>query len=276
MDFLRDIWEVIKTYVPTVGLTVLEIVAALMLGIAIIRVIMRLVRSFLLRSRLENSIASFLLSILNALLYVILLAVIMSLLNIPLTTFAVVLSAAGLAISLALQNSLSNLANGFVLISTKPFKEGDYVEIGGVEGTVKSIKMMNTKIMTVDNKVITVPNSTITGSNVVNYSAQETRRVDMTFGVSYASDVEEVKRIILGVIADNPAIMTTPEPFVRLQEQAASSLNFRVKVWTASSDYWNVYYYLNEEVLKAFRREGVEIPFNQLDVNIRKSEGGEA
>ncbi len=276
MDFLRDVWEVVKTYVPTVGLTILEVVAALMLGIAVVRVIMRLVRNLLLRSRLENSIASFLLSILNALLYVILLAVIMSLLNIPLTTFAVVLSAAGLAISLALQNSLSNLANGFVLISTKPFKEGDYVDIGGVEGTVKSIKMMNTKIMTVDNKMITVPNSTITGSNVVNYSAQETRRVDMTFGVSYASDVEEVKRIILGVIADNPAIMTTPEPFVRLQEQAASSLNFRVKVWTANSEYWNVYYYLNEEVLKAFRREGVEIPFNQLDVNIRNSEGGEA
>lgn len=273
MDFFREVLSVIETYLPTVGLTVLEIVAALMLGMAIIRVVMRLARNLLLRSRLENSIASFLLSILNAVLYVILLAVIMSLLNIPLTTFVVVISAAGLAISLALQNSLSNLANGFVIISTKPFKEGDYVQIGDVEGTVKSIKMMNTKIMTSDNKIITVPNSTIVESNVVNYNARDTRRVDMLFGVSYSSDIEEVKRIILGVIAENPAIMTTPEPFVRLEEQAASSLNFRVKVWTANADYWDVYYDLNERVLEAFRKNGIEVPFNQLDVNIRNGGG---
>ena len=264
-----EMMTAIQGFLETSGLLILRAIAILMFGLAVIRVVMRILRGIFLRSRLENSIASFLLSVLNVLFYFVLLTVVMTVLNVPLTSFVVVTSAAGLAISLALQDSLSNLANGFLIVSTKPFKEGDYVEVGGVSGTVKAIKMMNTKIQTTDNKVITVPNKDIMTSNVVNYNARDTRRVEIKFGVAYGSDVEQVKQLIRKVISENPQIMTVPEPFVRMSEQAASSLNFTVRVWTAAGNYWDVYYDLNERVYRTFTENGIEIPFNQLDVNVK-------
>lgn len=274
-----ELWTTVQQFLETSGLTILETIAVVLFGIAVIRVVMRVLRNVLLRSKLENSIATFLLSVLNVILYVILLTVVMSVLHIPLTSFVVVMSAAGLAVSLALQSSLSNLANGFLIISTKPFKEGDYVEVGGVSGTVKAIKMMNTKIQTPDNKIITVPNSSVMSSNVVNYNARDTRRVDLVVSAAYGCDLEEVKGVIHEVIAGHPHILATPEPFVRMSEQGASSLSFTIRVWTAAAHYWDVFFDLNEQLYTAFNAHGIEIPFNQLDVNVRalpdvKQQGG--
>jgi small conductance mechanosensitive channel len=166
------------------------------------------------------------------------------------------------------QGVISSLASGIMLVVTKPFEEGDFVDIGGASGVVESIKITSTKLKTGDNKVIIIPNSTVTSSNITNYSTKETRRLDLTFSVAYGSDVEKVKEIILGVIAKHSEILDTPAPMVRLTEHGASSLDFVTRVWVKQADYWPVNFDLKEEVLAAFDAAGISVPFPQLDVHM--------
>lgn len=270
---MEEIWNYFVGFLEDgFGQYLIRAITLLFIGIVVIKIVKALLKKVLLRSPLENSLVTFFMSILTFVMYVVLFMLIASTLQIPMTSFVVITTALSLAVSLALQGSLSNMANGVVILSTKPFKEGDFVEIDGVSGTVKAIRMLNTKLLTPDNKTISIPNSTIISSKVINYSASSIRRVDMTFGVAYGVDVEEIKSIIMGVIVRQPEILHTPEPFVRLGEQAASSLNFYTRVWVASADYWTVYFNLNEQVLKAFNENKIEVPFNQLDVHIKNEE----
>lgn len=261
--------EIINNFLETTGVMLVQVFAILVFGIIIIKVLMKFLRKALLKSSVENTLGSFVLSILNLVLYIVLVFIVADVVGISTTSFIAALSAIALAISLALQSSLSNLANGLIIVGTKPFVEGDFVEIASITGKIKSISMFNTKIVTLDNKVITVPNSEIVNSNVINHFERSTRRVDLTFSVAYGSDIKVVKRVIMGVIAKHKMILQAPEPFVRLMQQNSSSLDFVVRVWTSTVNYWDVYFDLNEQIYDAFNRSGLEIPFNQIDVHIK-------
>lgn len=183
--------------------------------------------------------------------------------GVPSATFVAVLGAAGLAIGLALQGSLSNLAGGVLITALHPFKVGDYIEGAGHSGTVSGISLFYTELTTPDNRKIVIPNASISGSSVVNYSANPTRRVDFEFGVGYGSSIDHVKQTIRGVIEQNDKIKSDPEPFIRLAAHGDSALVYKVRVWVDAPDYWDVYFTMMEEVKEALDREQIDIPYPQ-------------
>ena len=193
---------------------------------------------------------------------------ILRVLGIDTSSFVALFTVGTLAISLAIQSVISNFASGLILVTNHPFREGDFVEVAGISGTVEKITLFATKVKTPDNKVVTVPNSSVAGGNIVNYSTEEKRRVDLTFGVAYGSSVEKVKAVIESVLDEHDLVLHDDGYTVRLSEQAASSLNFVCRCWTLSANYWSVYFDLTERMTERFAQEGIEIPYNKLDVNI--------
>ena len=184
------------------------------------------------------------------------------------TSIIAVLSAAGLAVGLALKTRLSNLDGGFIILFSKPFKAGDYIETNSSSGNVESISILYTKIITVDNKTVYIPNGKVADSLIINYSEQDCRRVDFEFGISYSEDFEKAKEIILSVADEYELVLNEPETLVRLGKQEASSLQIITNVWTKTENYWTVKYDMMEMVTKAFQEKGISIPYNQLDVHI--------
>ena len=188
--------------------------------------------------------------------------------GVEMTSFIAVLGAAGLAVGLALQGTLQNFAGGVIILLFKPYKVGDYIETQGYAGTVKEIQIFTTIMHTPDNKVIIIPNSPIATGSLINYSAQETRRVDFTFGIGYGDDIEKAKKVLNNILDKHEKVMKDPLPFVRVVELADSSVNFAVRAWAKSADYWDVYLDVTEAVKKSFDKEGISIPFPQSDVHI--------
>jgi small conductance mechanosensitive channel len=184
------------------------------------------------------------------------------------TSFLAVLGAAGLAVGLALKDSLSNFAAGVMLILLKFFKKGDYVTAGGQSGTVTAINIFNTVLTTPDNKVITVPNSAVLGGTITNVTANDTRRVDMTFGIGYDDDLLKAKQTLERIVSEEPRVLPEPAPVIQVMELADSSVNFVVRPWCKTSDYWGVYFALTEKVKLVFDQEGISIPYPQQDVHI--------
>jgi small conductance mechanosensitive channel len=193
-------------------------------------------------------------------------------LGIQTTSFIAVIGAAGLAIGLALQGSLSNFAAGFLMIIFKPFKAGDYIDGGGASGIVEKIEVFTTTIKTIDNKVVIIPNAKMMGDNITNYSAKETRRVDIDFGVSYSDDIDKVRTCIQSVIDADSRVLKDPPVSILVKELADSSVNFQLRAWVKGADYWNVYFDVVESVKKRFDKEGISIPFPQMDVHISGNE----
>jgi small conductance mechanosensitive channel len=189
-------------------------------------------------------------------------------LGIQTTSFVAIIGAAGLAIGLSLQGSLSNFASGVMIIAFRPFKVGDFVEAGGVSGVVEGIQIFSTQMRTGDNKNIIVPNSNITGSNITNYSAKDTRRVDMTFGIGYDDDIKKAKEILTEIVTSDERVLKDPEPLIAVSELADSSVNFAVRPWVNTGDYWGVYFDLTEAVKLRFDKEGISIPYPQQDVHM--------
>ena len=177
------------------------------------------------------------------------------------------LGAATVAIGLALQDSLKNIASGVTILINKPFKVGDFIEAGNLQGTVTRIDIASTHLLTLDNKEIIIPNSNIASSNLVNYSSQEKRRVDLSYGVSYKSDIDFVRSVIKKVIAEQNLIFTDPEPFIAVGKHGDNSIEIVVRVWCKTSNYWSVYHYMQENVKKAFDKNKIEIPFTQIDIH---------
>ncbi|MEX0321804.1 MAG: mechanosensitive ion channel family protein [Puniceicoccaceae bacterium] len=212
----------------------------------------------------------------NIVYYLLMIAVIISAigqLGIQTTSFIAVLGAAGLAVGLALQGSLSNFASGVLIIMFRPFKIGDAVEAGGVFGVVDEIGILVTKMHTPDNKGIIVPNSSIMGGSITNFAAHETRRCDMVFGIGYDDDIDKAKAILTDIIDKDSRCLKDPAVTIALSELADSSVNFVVRPWVKGSDYWGVYFDTHEAVKKAFDEQGVSIPFPQTDVHLHKVEG---
>lgn len=189
-------------------------------------------------------------------------------LGVQTTSFIAILGAAGLAVGLALQGSLANFAAGVLMIIFRPFKAGDFIEAAGTAGSVEEIQLFTTTLKTPDNKTIIIPNAQVTGSTITNYSARDTRRLDLVFGVSYTDDLDKVKRVIKEVLAEEKRLLDDPEPLIGLLNLGDSSVDFAVRPWVNSSDYWPVFFDLQEAMKKRFDREGICIPFPQRDVHL--------
>lgn len=193
-------------------------------------------------------------------------------LGVQTNSFVAIIGAAGLAVGFALQGSLSNFAAGVMIIIFKPYKIGDFIEGGGVTGSVEKIQIFNTILKSPDNKTIIVQNSGMTGSNIINYSTKPTRRIDMTFGIGYNDDIDKARELILDTIKADSRILSDPEPMVVVSELADSSVNFFVRPWVNSADYWGVFFSLNENIKKVFDKNNISIPFPQQDVHLYKHE----
>lgn len=255
------------------GLTLTKALYGLLLFLgcmAVMKVILSLIDRTMTRLKVEPTVHKFTHSCLKVLMWVITGLIVAAYLDFPINSLVTVLGVIGVALSLSLQGSLSNLAGGITVMVSRPFAVGDYVEAGGVSGTVSEIGLVYTKLKTIDNKIIFIPNGEISGEKIVNYNKQEQRRVDLTFTVSYDADPERVKEIMRQVIGAHPKALFTPEPFVRTTSLGESSVGYTLRVWCATQDYWELYYDLLERVRAAFDREGVELTYNHLNVHIMK------
>lgn len=279
LSFFQKLWNsIVKWFIDDKGwVKLLACLAVVIVGLILIKIILAILRKAFSRGKLKGIAGNFIVTIIKIILIFIYLIAILRVLGIDTSSFVALFTVGTLAISLAVQSVISNFASGIILVTNHPFKEGDFVEIAGISGTVEQITLFSTKVKTPDNKVISVPNSSVSGGNIVNYSAEEKRRVDLTFGVAYGSDVDKVKLTIQSVLDEHELVLHDEGYTVRLSEQGASSLNFVCRCWAKNADYWTVYFDLNERMLKRFEQEGIEIPYNKLDVNIipQKDEASE-
>lgn len=250
------------------GLKLLGAILVLIVGVKLVKTLSKWIKKSPKLDKLDDSLRSFLVSFSKIVLYIVLVITVAMILGIPATSFITILASCGVAIGLALQGSLSNFAGGLMILFFKPFKVGDYIEASGESGTVKDISVVYTTLITPDNKRITIPNGTLTNSVIENYSTEKLRRVDMNFSVSYDADIEQVKKIIETEIVAHSKALKDPAPFVRLTAHGDSALTFTARVWCKNSDYWDVNIDLTESIKLAFDKNGIEIPYNQLDVHI--------
>lgn len=241
----------------------------LIVGIIAIRWGIKKIKLLVYKSKMDASLKPFLVSLIDALLKVFLAVTVVSILGVETSSFVAVLASAGLAVGLALQGSLSNIAGGVLILTTKPFAVGDYIEVSGQSGTVQAIKIFQTEIVTPDNKVIFIPNGSLANSVIVNYSKKPTRRVDMKFGVSYDVNSCEVINVIKDVISKQPLVLKEPEPLVRMSEHGDNAVIYIARVWVDSKNYWEAYYNIIEEVKKRFDEKNISIPYPQIDVHIK-------
>jgi small conductance mechanosensitive channel len=250
------------------GLQIIAAIAVFIIGRWLARRISNLIERGLTRAETDPTLVSFFRNIAYFGLLVLVIIAAVGQLGVQTTSFIAILGAAGLAVGLALQGSLANFAAGVLMIIFRPFKAGDFVEAAGTAGVVEEIQLFTTKMRTPDNKTIIIPNAQVTSATITNYSARDTRRLDLVFGVSYTDDLDKVKRVIGEVLADEPRLLKDPEPLVGLLELGDSSVNFAVRPWVNSSEYWPVFFDLQEAMKKRFDKEGISIPFPQRDVHL--------
>ena len=243
-------------------------VVLVVIGLIVIKLLLRELDRAMNRFDLDAGIRRLLRSGLRILMLFVLVLIVLSYLEISITSLVAVLSVVGLALSLAVQNLLSNVAGGIQLLSTKPFAVGDFIEAGGVSGTVAEAGTFYTKLRTIDNKLIQIPNSEIAGEKITNYSAEALRRVDLTISASYDDSIELVKDTIQRVLGEHPKTLATPAPLVRVMHFGASSIEYVVRVWCANADYWDVYFDVLEGVKAAFDANGIEMTYNHLNVHM--------
>lgn len=269
MDW-NAMWESIKTFFTNNGWNIVKFFATLIIGIIIIKIILNISRKVLGKTKVPKMTYQFILLLVKVLLYLFLVLILLSIIGIQISGILTAFSAIILAVGVALENNISNFANGIILVSTQMFNAGDYISIqGDVEGTIVSINFLFTTINTTDNKKITVPNSKLVNNSVSNFSAYSTRRVNMNFAVSYDNDVEKVKKIITDVMKSNGKVYLDKPIFCRLKSLEDSNLNFYGYCWCDTSDYWDVFYYIQENVYNEFKRNGIGIDYNQVEVRNR-------
>ena len=219
-------------------------------------------------NKIDGTLKGFIHSAVKIVLWILTGIIVAGALGIPTTSLVALISIAGLALSLSVQNILSNLFSGLTLLVSKPFKSGDYVEVGGRNGIIKSVGLFYTQLNTLDNVSINIPNSDVTGTTVINYSREPLRRVDRVFSAAYESSTEDVKAAILEAISRDEKILQDPVPFVRLSEYKDSCIEYTVRVWCKCADYWDVFFNLNENVRDCFAEKGVEMTYNHMNVHI--------
>ena len=264
-----EIWESVQHFFATSGINVARALLLWIVGYIVIRLVIVVVQRIFKKSKMEKVAQGFIVSIIRFALHIILIIMVLQALGVEITGIVAALATAGLAIGLALKDSLGNVASGVILLITKPFKEGDYIKVDGVEGKVKNIKIFTTALITLDNKLVVLPNSSVVNNPLTNFSNRKTRRVDYTFSVAYESDVELVKKVVTDVMKSDGRVLLNPEPMCRICNFNESSVDFFAFCWCDSSDYWDVYYYVWDNVFNEFKRNNITIPYKQVEVRMR-------
>ncbi|WXR62904.1 mechanosensitive ion channel domain-containing protein [Peptostreptococcaceae bacterium AGR-M142] len=265
MDFI----EYIRLYLATHMMSIFEGVAIFLIGYYVARVIKKSVRAILEKSNFNRSMVGFISQLVYFFALVFVVAATLSKFGVNSTSMVAAIGAAGFAIALALQSSLSNFASGIIIIVLKPFHVGDFIEGAGVKGLVEEIQIFNTTLKTPNNEVIIVPNSNLTSSNIKNYSNTDKRRVDVNVGISYDANFNEVKSLLMSFITNHEKVLKTEEANVFITGFGNSSIDISIRVWTKASDYWTVYFHLTEKIKEEFDKNGVEIPFPQRVVHLK-------
>ncbi len=263
-QILEKMWELLTLY----GLKVVAAIIIFVLGRWVAKVLASVIRKMMTKADVDQTLQKFVANIAYIALMAFVVLAALNQLGIQTTSFIAILGAAGLAVGLALQGSLSNFAAGFLMILFRPIRVGDYIEGAGSAGTVEEISIFTTTLVTTDNKTVIIPNAAMTGDNIVNWTVKGTRRVDMVMGIGYDDDIDEAKQIMADVLAKDSRILKDPAPQIAMVELADSSVNFVVRPWAKASDYWGVYMDAHEAIKKAFDAQGVSIPFPQRDVHV--------
>lgn len=267
----KEIWQSLLDNFTHWGLKLLAAILLYIVGAWLIRKLRHLLVKVFNKRHFDPSLSSFLTSFVNISLTVILFIMIVTILGVPTSTFTALLAAGGLAIGMALSGTLQNFAGGVMILLFKPFKVGDYIEANGFSGTVKSINITNTHLNTVDNKLVILPNSSCSSGNVVNYSSMPVRRVDWSVTISYGDDVEIAKKTALDLLSKDKRVLTKPDvPFAALSQLGDSALVIVIRAWTKSEDYWPLYFDMNEKIYKEFPKNGLNFPFPQMDVTLKR------
>jgi len=273
MEMLTSIsTEKLIELVQSYGLPIIWAIIVFIIGRIVAKVVAKIVAKALNRAKVDQTLVKFSQNIIYTALMLFVIMAALGKLGIETTSFAAILAAAGLAIGLALQGTLGNFAAGVMLILFRPFKIGDYVEAGGVSGTIEEVEIFNTRMTSPDNKAIVVPNGQIVGTTITNYSAKKTRRVDLVIGVGYNDDLKKVRAALEDILNNEKRILTDPKPTIAVLELADSSVNFAVRPWVNSGDYWPVFFELQEMIKIRFDEEGITIPFPQQDIHFIKEE----
>jgi len=267
-----DTTELLNTIVIPWGIKIIIALAIFYIGRMVVAIIVRVAGKVLRGQEVDEMLVRFVLSIVRWMLLLFVIIAALSQLGINTTSLIALLGAAGLAIGLSLQSSLSNFASGVMIIVFRPFSKGDFVEAGGATGVIDNITIFTTTMTTPDNKEIIIPNGSVMGGNITNYSARPTRRVDMVFGISYDDDIRQAKTLLEEIIAADDRVLAEPAPVIVVGELADSSVNFLVRPWVNAEDYWGVYWDTTETVKLKFDTAGLSIPYPQMDLHIDKPE----
>ena len=266
---MEQIWNTVKEFAITEGFRLVGAILLVIIGFKVTNMIFKRERKSKLASKIDPSAAGFLKSFICIVIKTLIVISAIAILGVPMSSIVAVLASAGVAIGLAVQGALSNLAGGIMILIFKPFKVGDYISSGDSAGTVRTIGVFYTELVTVDNKVITCPNGGLTNAVVVNYSQMDTRRVDITVSASYSNDTDKVKEALLALAKGTNNVLADPEPVVVLSAYADSSIDYTLRVWCKNGDYWGVYFDLTDRIKKVFDAVGIEIPYKQVDVHIK-------
>lgn len=262
------VWTKLTEFALTAGARILLALIVLLVGKLAIRVLMRLIRRSRAMKRADVAVSRFLINFFKIAFDVILLVMVISVLGVPMTSIVAIITAAAAAIGLSLQGALSNFAGGIMILIFHPFRLDDFIDAGGFSGTVMDIGVFYTVLKTPDNKEITIPNGTIMSQAITNFSAYDTRRLDLNFTVAYGTDLEKVRAALLETASAHAMVLKEPAPFARLTAHEDSALKFTLRVWVKRTDYWTANFDLIERVHQRFAADGIQIPFNQLDVHV--------
>ncbi|HFL2492335.1 TPA: mechanosensitive ion channel family protein [Clostridioides difficile] len=267
---MGGIMKSLLEWATTSGVKLIIGILILSIGFKIIKKFVNHVMLLLSKRDIDLTLRKFLKSLLLSVLKVAVIIIVLEYWGMSLSSFAAVIASAGVAIGLALQGSLSNFAGGFIILLIRPFKVGDYVEAAGHGGTVEQIGLFYTQLVTPDNKQILIPNGSVSNDSLINYSAKNTRRVDLTFSVGYEDDILHVRRVLKDIVNNHKLIINEPEPFIGVVEHGDNAIKFATRVWCKTEDYWTIYLDLLEEVKVRFDEEGITIPYPKMDLTVKE------
>ena len=252
------------------GVEILIALVILFVGFKVSKVLIKFIRKGRGFNKLDKNVQTFTISFISISTKILVILIVAGIVGIPTASLITIIGSAGVAVGLALQGGLSNVAGSLLILINKPFQIGDFVEAGGCSGTITNITMFYTELSTVDNKKVVIPNGQLTNQTIINYSSNDERQLDLKFGVSYESDIEKVKKVIAESLQNIESINKEKDILVRVLEFADSAIIFRVRAWVKTEDYWDAYYDVEESVKKSFDKNNIEIPFNQIDVHMKK------
>lgn len=264
--FTEKTWDALLQY----GKDILLALIVLAIGLILTKLVLKVARKLLDKSSVDESVYKFLLNTLKYAAYVVIFVVVLTCLHVPTAPLVTVLGAGGAAIALAMKDSLGNIAGGIIILVNRPFVKGDFIEVAGTSGVVQSIDLMVTTLRTYDYKTVAVPNGTVTASVLINHTKESTRRVDFSFGVGYEADLMQVREILYAVAESCEDVLREPQPFFGVSDHGNSAVQIDFKVWCDTPKYWDVKYYIEEQVKNAFEEANINIPYPQMDIHVIK------